>query len=200
MPKLKKSDWIIIGIMLLVIAGISYGIYGYSAQIAKVAAARRAKEAELVQIRAKVAGFGRLQEEVAANETEMQRLATYIPDREGQANFITELSGLTLGSKVKLQSCRAAEQPTPFPNLPEYQVYHWDVTFESLYPQLLRFLENLPAQKRSTLVSKINISAGAADETRDSQYLLNVQLTMDLISRTAAAPQVARTDAKKVSQ
>jgi hypothetical protein len=200
MPKLKRSDWIIIGSMLLVIVGIGSGIYGNSAQIAKVTATRRAKEAEVARIRAKVADFGKLREEVAANETKMQRLATYIPDREGQANFITELSGLTLGSRVKFKSCRAAEQPTPFPNLPEYLVYHWDVTFESLYPQLLRFLENLPAQERSTLVSKINISAGTGDETRDSRYTLNVQLTLDLISKKAVVPQVARVDAKKVSQ
>jgi Tfp pilus assembly protein PilO len=201
MLKLKKSDLIIIAVMLLVIAGIGYGIYNYSGQIAQVSAQRRAKEAELARIRVKVANFSKLQTEVAANEGQMQRIATYIPDQEGQANFITELSGLTLGSGVKLKSCKAGETATPFPNLPEYLVYQWDVTLESVYPQLLQFLETLPTEERSTMVSKINISAGESDEDQDrrSRYVLNVQLTLDLISKTGSGTLVAKTEPKKVS-
>jgi Tfp pilus assembly protein PilO len=211
MPKLKQSDLMIIVLMVLVIAVIGWGIYSYAAQIARVSADRHAEEAKLAKIRDQVANFSKLQAEEATNEAEMQRLATYIPDREGQADFITELSRLTVGSGVKLKSCRAAEQATPFPNLPEYLIYQWDVTLESVYPQLLKFLETLPVEERSTLVSKINISAGEPDAAKGqpAQYILNVQLTLDLISKAGApdtltqtnqpAP-VAQTGIKKVSK
>jgi Tfp pilus assembly protein PilO len=201
MPKLKRSDLIIMAVMVLIIIGIGYGIYSYSGQIARVTAERRAQETELAQIRSKVANFSKLQAEVAANEAEMQRLATYIPDQEGQANFITELSGLTLESGVQLKSCRASEQTTPFPDLPEYVVYQWEVTLESVYPQLLQFLETLPTEERSTMVSKINISAGEPSEDQGwrSHYVLNVQITLDLISKTGPGALVAQTGPRKVS-
>jgi Tfp pilus assembly protein PilO len=204
--KLQKSDLVIMAVMGLAIIGIGYLIYNNAGQIAQVTADRKGKEAELARIHAKVANFGKLRAEVAANEAEMQRIATYIPDEEGQAGFITELSRLTVGSGVKFKSCQASEKPTPFTDLPEYLVYRWDVNFEAVYPQLLNFLETLPAQERSTLVSKVNISAGkpGAGAGSLSPYALNVRLTLDLISKAKpkAGPSqpVARNGAKKVSQ
>jgi Tfp pilus assembly protein PilO len=198
--KLKTVDLIIIALMVLVIAGIGYAIYHNAGQIARVGAERKSKEAELAQIRAKVANFSKLRAEVAANEAAMQQLATYIPDQEGQADFIAELSELIQGSGVQLKSCRASAEPTSFPGLPEYRVYQWDLTLTAVYPQLLKFLQTLPAEERSTLVSKINISAGEPDEDqgRRSRYVLNVQLTLDLISKTGSGTLVAQTEPKKV--
>jgi Tfp pilus assembly protein PilO len=193
MPKLKKSDLIIIALMVLVIAGIGWGIHSYFVQIAQVSANRQTEEAKLATIRTKVANFSKLQAEVATNEAEMQRLATYIPDQEGQADFITELSRLIGGSGVKLKSCSAVEQATPFPDLPEYLVYQWNVTLESVYPQLLQFLETLPVEERSTLVSKINISAGEADAGQ-GQPAPYVQLTLDLISKAGTAASLTKID------
>jgi Tfp pilus assembly protein PilO len=116
--KLQKSDLVIMAVMGLAIIGIGYLIYNNAGQIAQVTADRKGKEAELARIHAKVANFGKLRAEVAANEAEMQRIATYIPDEEGQAGFITELSRLTVGSGVKFKSCQASEKPTPVSGLP----------------------------------------------------------------------------------
>ncbi|HYH02186.1 MAG TPA: type 4a pilus biogenesis protein PilO, partial [Bacillota bacterium] len=144
----------------------------------------QAKEQELQGIRKKVANFALLQDEVARNEAAMQRLADYIPDQEGQADFIMELDALTSSSGVELQNCSVSEQPTSFPNLPEYQIYQWNVSLQSDYPQLMKFLETIPSLKRSAMVSKVNISAGTAEAEgkTNARYNLNIQLTMDLIA------------------
>jgi Tfp pilus assembly protein PilO len=187
MPKkLKRSDLLIILVMVALIGGVGYWVFYNSTAIAKVTTAWRDQEAELTRIKQKVAGLKQLQEEVTVNEAEMQRLAVYIPDREGQAEFILELDDLTHSSGVRVKSCKVSDRPTSFPDLPEYLVYQWDVTLESGYRQLLRFLESLPSQPRSTLLSKLNIASagpGEDDQTFD-KYILNVQLTLDLIATT----------------
>lgn len=187
MPKLKTSDLIIIVVLVLVVIGLGGGIYYYSGQIEMVKTQRQAKEQELQGIRKKVANFAMLQDEVARNEAAMQQLADYIPDQEGQAEFIAQLDELTFSSGVKLQNCSVSEQPVPFPNLPEYQIYQWNINLQSNYPQLMKFLETVPNMDRSVMVSKINISAGMPDENESNskaRYNLNIQLTMDLIATT----------------
>ena len=187
MPKFKTSDLIIIVVLVLLVIGLGCGIYYYSNQIEAVKIQRQAKEQELQGIRKKVADFASLQDEVARNEAAMQKLADYIPDQEGQAEFIVQLDDLTSSSGVKLQNCSVSEQPVSFPNLPEYQIYQWSINLESNYPQLMKFLETVPKLERSVMVSKVNISAGAPDENErksKARYNLNIQLTMDLIATT----------------
>ncbi|HEY8464566.1 MAG TPA: type 4a pilus biogenesis protein PilO [Bacillota bacterium] len=193
MPKFKKSDLIIIAVLVLLSGCLGGGIYYNSGQIAMMTAKRQAKEAELQKIKEKVLNFNQLQEEVAQNEAAMQRLADYIPDREGQAEFIMELDALTDSSGVQLKSCSVNEQPLPFPNLPEYLIYRWNVNLQSNYTQLMRFLEILPLQKRSVMVSKININSVQPDAKTETnaRYSLNVQLTLDLIA-TAGQKKVVQ--------
>lgn len=184
MPKLKRSDIIILAIMILVVGGLGFGVYHYLGQVAKATAQRQEKEQQLQAIKQKILRFAKLRDQVAENEAAMQRLADYIPGQEGQAEFIMELDELSRLSGVKLQNCSVNEQPVPFPNLPEYVIYQWTVSLKSDYAQLMKFLEVLPDGKRSAMVSKINITSAtpeAGDKSR-AKYSLTAQLTLDLIS------------------
>jgi Tfp pilus assembly protein PilO len=186
MPKFKLIDIIVIVVMVIAIACLGVGISYYSGLTAETAAQRKAKEQELAGIKQKVAAFQSLQDEVARNEADFNRLASYLPDREGQAEFIMELDQLHELSGVELQSCSIADAPKPFPDLANYVIYEWKVTYKSDYGQLIKLLEALPSQPRSTMVSDINISASQPDQASNakSEYDLSVQLTYNLISTT----------------
>jgi Tfp pilus assembly protein PilO len=186
MPKFKMIDIIVIVMMVIAITCLGMGISYYSGWIAKTVAQRQAKEKELEGIKEKVAAFQRLQDEVARNEADFNRLASYLPGREGQAEFIMELDQLHELSGVKLESCSIADTPKPFPDLANYVIYEWKVTYQSDYGQLIKLLEALPNQPRSTMVSDINISVSEPDPENHSKsrYNLSVQLTYNLISTT----------------
>jgi Tfp pilus assembly protein PilO len=185
MPKFKLVDIVVIGLMVIAIACLGMGISYYSGLAAETATQRKAKEQELAGIKQKVATFQSLQDEVAQNEADFNRLASYLPDREGQADFIMELDQLHELSGVRLENCSIADTPKPFPDLANYVIYEWKVTYKSNYSQLIRLLEALPNQPRSTMVSDINISAAQPDQNDvKSRYDLSVQLTYNLISTT----------------
>jgi Tfp pilus assembly protein PilO len=186
MPKFKTIDIIIIVVMVIVIGCLGAGISYFSGLIAETVTQREAKEKQLESVKQRVATFQSLQDEVARNETDFNRLASYLPDREGQAEFIMELDQLHELSGVELKGCSIAETPRPFPDLANYLVYEWKVTYQSDYTQLIKLLEALPSQPRSTMVSDINISASEPDKESDSKskYNLSVQLTYNLISTT----------------
>jgi Tfp pilus assembly protein PilO len=185
MPKFKLVDIVVIGLMVIAIACLGMGISYYSGLAAEAATQRKAKEQELAGIKQKVATFQSLQDEVAQNEADFNRLASYLPDREGQADFIMELDQLHELSGVRLENCSIADTPKPFPDLANYVIYEWKVTYKSNYSQLIRLLEALPNQPRSTMVSDINISAAQPDQNDvKSRYDLSVQLTYNLISTT----------------
>lgn len=186
MPKFKLIDIIIMIGMVIVIGCLGMGISYYSGLTAETVAKRETKEKELESIKQKVAKFQSLQDEVARNEAEFNQIATYLPDREGQADFIMELEQLHESSGVKLESCTIADMPKPFPDLANYQIYEWNVTYQADYSQLIKLLEALPNQPRSTMVSNINISASEPDKESNSKskYNLSVQLTYNLISTT----------------
>ena len=90
---------------LLILIGLSAGfVYLYNLNTQKVAL-RLQKENELNIAVAKINRLPKLKEEVSVLEAEEQRLIQFVPDKEGQAEFVWELQDLAEKSKITIVSC-----------------------------------------------------------------------------------------------
>jgi Tfp pilus assembly protein PilO len=184
MPKTKIPNLLPAILGGLVFIGALGGIYFLYNQTAQIALEQKQKEAEIQMAEAKLKELPVLTLEIKQLEMERQKLAVFIPTRENQDEFIWELGSLAKHSDIKIESCQVDNKPKYFKDNPSFQVFQWRVELSGSYPGLLRFLTALPAEKRAIKVADLSLKASKpeADEASNLRYILDIQLTLDLIS------------------
>jgi len=180
--KIGKNLIVFIVVGLLILIGLSAGfVYLYNLNTQKVAL-RLQKENELNIAVAKINRLPKLKEEVSVLEAEEQRLIQFVPDKEGQAEFVWELQDLAEKSKITIVSCDIEKNFKKYQDNPEFKVYQWRVTISGRYSGLVDFLELLPRAKRSVQVSSLKINSISEDDLNRGNYKLNVEMMLDLIT------------------
>lgn len=167
---------IVIAVLLLIL-GIGSGMYFFS-ENTKVSNELNAKQSELTTIQTKLQSLPDLETEFQRLSGEIERLATYIPSKEGQAQFVKELQMLADKNQVILKSCTVSPDPLTITNLPKYSIYKWDVKLKCDYPNLLSLIKDITNASRFVLVSNVSVEG---NEEVPSELL--VGLSLDLISK-----------------
>lgn len=180
----KISNGLIIFIVVGVIIFLSaIGGFIYVLNLTnEISVVRQQKENELKIAIEKIRNLPKLKEDLAVLEAEETRLATFIPNKEGQAEFVWQLEELASQSKIDITSCSIEKESKGYKDLPGFIVYQWKVKIEGDYEGLIRFLEILPQAKRGVLASDLKINSIFGDETDKDDYKLQVEMILDLIT------------------
>ena len=180
--KIGKNLIVFIVAGSLVFVGLIAGfIYLFNLNTEK-ADLRRQKENELKIAIEKINSLPKLKEEISILEAEEERLTQFVPDKEGQAEFVWELQELADKSKITIVSCDIEKESKKYQDNPEFKVYQWRVTISGRYQGLIEFLNLLPHAKRGVQVSSLKINSLTNDESNRGNYKLNVEMMLDLIT------------------
>lgn len=164
---------------LLVVSGTTAGIYSIKER-RQLNAVRDTKQAELETIKEKLRALPDLNAEYLRLDGEMNRLATFIPTREGQAEFIKELQDLADNCNITIKSCHVKPEISALQKLPDYAIYKWDLTVTSGYRELLDFIQALSRAGRFIKVANMDVRSSGGD-----LKTMNIAMTLDLISKSA---------------
>jgi len=163
--------------VLVLILGICAGMYSLSKNNI-IKNEITAKQDELTRIKNKLQSYPNLEAEFERLKGEIDRLATYIPNEEGQAEFVKELQTWTDKNEVSLNSCMVNSEPLVLEKLPNYLIYRWNVKLACKYHNLLSLIKDITNGSRFVLVSNV----GAERDKEDATKLL-IELSLDLISK-----------------
>lgn len=172
--------FIIIGIVIL-LSAIGGFIYLYNLT-SETAALRQQKDSELKIAVGKIERSPQIEEELAQLRAEEIRLDKFVPDKEGQDEFIWQLEELADQSKITIASCNIEKESKDYKDLTGFKVYQWNVKIRGDYKGLYNFLKILPESKRGVMVSMIKINSLVDNEKVKKNYLLEVELILDLIT------------------
>lgn len=140
------------------------------------------RQAELMEMKRRVAMLPQLREQSKTGIEEIKRLHRFAPSREEQAAFVLELERIARNCGVDILRCKMDDRTKKYQAMSTYQVYQWTVELNGDYPGLKRFLESVLQSKRFMMVSSININAFEPDPESQKAYELNVKLILDLIA------------------
>ncbi|HOP75724.1 MAG TPA: type 4a pilus biogenesis protein PilO [Bacillota bacterium] len=183
MPKNKmiiNNIVFIIVVSVLLAGSIASGIYLYN-ENQKIMEEKSAKGRELEDLQRRLELIPDLESMNEELNNEKQKLSSYIPDKEGQANFVRELEKLASSCDVQILSCQSKSDVFHHKDLPQYPVYQWELNLESNYSGLSQFLKSLSDAKRFLVVSELAVNSLFSEE--DGKYLVNTRVTLDLITK-----------------
>lgn len=165
--------------VVFLIAGVAGGVLMHQeSEKVKTETAVLRKEIEAIQ--AKLRSYDSLEAELDRLNLELDKLAFFIPDKEGQAAFVRELEELAVKNKIKINTCDIDKNTVEIGKLPNYVGYRWKLGITAEYQGLMKFMASLKEASRLIKVSDISINGSEINDK------LNVSLILDLISKSTA--------------
>lgn len=181
---IKDNLSTIIFIVLIIICSggvIAGGVY-YLNKDSELRAQIDQRQADLTEMKRKVAMLPQLREECKTGVEEIKRLHRFAPSRQEQAAFILELERIARSCGVDIIRCKMDDRTKRFKTLSTYQVYQWAVELNGEYHGIKRFLEMILDSKRFMMVSSLDMNASEPDAESRKAYELTTQLIIDLIA------------------
>ncbi len=172
-----KLLMIVLGAVVF-LGALSGGIYCYNENM-KLTAVKGQQELELSLRRNKLRTLPKLEKQLIAMQAEENRLASYLPTKEKQAELILQLNEMASQSGVTIKNCRTQNEPKPLPNLAGYQAYQWEMKISGDYYGLVNFLKLVPDGKRCVMVSGLDV---ATENEAEQKSMIVADLNLDLVS------------------
>ena len=188
MAKNKLFDLVLIGAALLLLAGAGLVWYHFQQTAGEVAVTVQRQQAELQEASQKIKLLHALRAKTGELEQEQRWLATFLPNDEGQAQFIEELESLAERSGVEVVSCTLDNTPKHLKAFPNYPIYQWKLGLDGGYPGMLAFLRELPNSERCIGIPEVKLTSAASGTAQD-KAALHMECTLDLVT-TAAVEKV----------
>lgn len=182
MAKNKLFDLALLGAAVLLLAGAGWVWHHFSKSASQIALAVRSQESELKEASAKIKLLQELRAKSGALERQKQWLATFIPNEEGQAQFIGELQRLAERSGIEIISCTLESAPKSLKAFPNYAIYQWKVSFDGTYPGMLAFFDELPASERCVNVAELKLASSGGADDKGKNAILHLDCTLDLVT------------------
>jgi len=170
---------IVIVIFVVFIIGGSYLAYYLYNENNKINQDLNAKQARIELIRKKLEQFDDLDAELERLQTEEQQLVNYVPDREGQAQFVKNIESIADSCKVKINRCNN-EGLSPLERLPEYVANKWSITLTGDYFRIIEFINQLPTTSQIIMISSISFNEISDKINQD----IEVKILLDLIAKS----------------
>jgi Tfp pilus assembly protein PilO len=186
MLKNKIFDLILIGgsVILIIVAGLLwYHFNGINVQLEQTITVQKAELKNAYKL------IQRLNElKAKSSEIDQQKawLATFIPNEEGQVQFITELQRMAEKNNIEISQCSLEPNTKKLKAFPNYTIYQWKVKLSGKYQGLIGFLDDLPQSQRCINVSELKLTA-TFDEENKTDYTVGMDCMLDLVT-TAPAP------------
>ena len=178
--KFKPIDIILILTAILLLGGVGFAWYHYEQLNTELETKITSQKQELELIRKKMRLLEDLRKNFQSTAAEKDRLIAFIPNAEGQDQFILELERLSQKCQLTLKSCNLAPKPKIITLYPQYEIYQWTVVFEGSYQGLITFLDELPNSNRFVTVSNLETSASYKDDP--TKIDLKITCILDLVT------------------
>ncbi len=179
MAKIKPLDIGLYILAVLLLSGAGYAWFVFSQQNRTLNAAIEKDKVAIAAAVAKVKLLEELKAKSLEFEAEGRRMASYIPSKEEQAQFVIELERLGDEAEVTVKSCTLDPEPIRKPELPGYLFCQWRLNLSGDYQGLLDFLDELPKGSRMIAVSELTVNSFPDDENQD--YILDIGLVLHLV-------------------
>jgi len=184
MAKSKVSDIVVLLFGILsATAGMIYAVNQWDKN-GKSAKELLAKRAELKSIQVRAAFLPTLRQKNIENSKRLEKLNHFIPDKEGQAEFVIELDKIVKRCGLELTDCNLKSQPLSYKSLPKFIIYRWNISLKGDYRGIESFLTELPKEERYIMVAEMSLSSGNSDSEKMTgmSYQLTAKFSLDLVT------------------
>lgn len=190
MPKNKIGDIVLGIIAALVFLGAVFSAFYFNNKNNETTVILNSKQQEIKSLQQKIKDYPKTIEKLNQLEIDKDRLMHFIPDKEGQKEFIWELENLADLTGVSISQCNIEKDVKHFAKLPQYDIYQWKILLKGSYTSLVAFLDKLPGSQRAAMVSSLNVTSQDVSDIEKKKnatlnYILTVDITLDLVSKNS---------------
>lgn len=179
-----NSNIIIIVIAVILLLGGSFlGYYLYT-ENDKVSKEYSINNSRLKKIEQQLMTIPDLDAELLNLKEKENSLISYVPDREGQAQFVKDLQQLASNNRLEIISCESKDSSKVKFKVPNYYTHRWNIKMLGEYQKYIEFMNALPTTSQVLLIDELSVSNKYKSADEKSKNKLDIQLTIDLISKS----------------